>query len=153
MRRQKPPCARIYMEVFMADTTICGIAHLALKTRDMQKSLDFYCGVLGLERAFSLGNPEPSIEYIKVGNGQFIELFYTTKHPIDDYTVKSTNNHICLEVEDIFEVEKTLRENGITITIPPKGGSDGNWQCWCQDPDGNNIEFMVISPTSKQATV
>ena len=97
MRRQKPPCARIYMEVFMADTTICGIAHLALKTRDMQKSLDFYCGVLGLEKAFSLGNPEPSIEYIKVGNGQFIELFYTTKHPIDDYTVKSTNNHICLE--------------------------------------------------------
>lgn len=137
----------------MGNMTIDGIAHLALTVTDMEKSLDFYCRILGLERAFTLGPADkPSIEYIKVGQGQFIELFYPKGNEVVT-TSRSTNNHVCLEVEDIWEVEKTLKENNITITIPPKGGgADGNWQCWCRDPDGYHIEFMTISPTSKQAT-
>jgi lactoylglutathione lyase len=33
---------------------ITGIGHLALWVGDMEKSLHFYCGILGFERAFEL---------------------------------------------------------------------------------------------------
>ena len=30
-------------------------------------------------------------------------------------------------------------------------GLDRNRQCWIEDPDGNRIEFMQMSPESMQA--
>ena len=57
---------------------ITSLAHVAFHVTDMQKSLDFYCGVLGLTKAFELHDDEgqPWIVYLKVCKGQFIELFY-----------------------------------------------------------------------------
>ena len=57
---------------------ITGIAHAAINTKDMEKSLDFYIRVLGFSKAFSIEHPEtkaPWIEYLQSGS-QFIELFY-----------------------------------------------------------------------------
>jgi lactoylglutathione lyase len=131
---------------------IDSIAHVAYNVKDMQKSLDFYCGFLGFTHAFSLTNDkgEPWIEYIKAGPDQFIELFYS---PADrEFTPsKSTNNHICLDVEDILEVEKALTEANLEIVIPLKGREGANWQIWSKDPDGNFIEFMYVHPDSQQA--
>nr|WP_308737680.1 VOC family protein [Paenibacillus sp. AR247] len=57
---------------------IRGIGHLAFDVADMNKSIDFYCGILGFKKAFSIEDDHgnPWIEYIKVREGQFIELFY-----------------------------------------------------------------------------
>ena len=134
----------------MANTTIKGIAHLALTVRDMEKSLDFYCRVLGFEKAFTTDRDgKPWIVYLKAGESQFFELFYPDKD-VPDYTLKSTNNHVCLEVEDIFELEKALDEKGWPIDVRPKQGKDTNWQLWVKDPDGNRIELMQYAPGCPQ---
>ena len=54
---------------------ITGLAHVALVASDMQKSLDFYCGALGLTHAFSIPREDgtPWIEYLKICPGQFLE--------------------------------------------------------------------------------
>jgi lactoylglutathione lyase len=141
----------------MANTTdisgIEGIAHIAFRVRDMQKSLDFYCNLLGFKHAFTLRNDEgkPQIEYLKAGDNQFIELFYGDPAG-PRVTPRATNNHICLSVADIHETARALEDRGIELVIPVRGREGANWQCWCRDPDENYIEFMYIHPDSFQAT-
>ncbi len=124
------------------------ISHLAFDVSDMEKSLDFYCGKLGFEKAFSLNdeNGNPWIEYIKVCTGQFIELFYGGKKE----NPKSAYSHLCLQVEDIYEIQERMEAMGVQIDVPVKQGKDKNMQCWVHDPDGNRIEFMQIMPQSPQ---
>ncbi|MCS7462902.1 VOC family protein [Paenibacillus doosanensis] len=132
---------------------IKGIGHNAYTVRDMEKSLHFYCDILGFRRIFELRKPpanEPWIEYLKVKDGQFIELFYggIKKTEVDMQTIGY--NHLCLEVDDIHEIAAHLKSKGVTLDVEPKQGLDLNYQCWAKDPDGNRIEFMQLHPDSPQ---
>ncbi|CAG7628020.1 VOC family protein [Paenibacillus allorhizosphaerae] len=128
------------------------IGHLALTVQDMERSLQFYCGVLGCKKAFELHNDkgEPWIVYIKVCEGQFIELFYGGENKPEAVPRPIGFNHLCLEVDDIHAIAAHLKKNGITLDVEPKRGKDGNDQCWVKDPDGNRIEFMKLNPGSPQ---
>ncbi|MDB5053226.1 MAG: Glyoxalase/bleomycin resistance protein/dioxygenase [Bacilli bacterium] len=131
---------------------IKGIGHLALTVEDMEKSLQFYCNVLGFEKAFEIHDDEnkPWIVYIKVCPGQFIELFYGGLHKAgnNDKPNQIGFNHLCLEVYDIHEIANHLKSKGLTLDVEPIRGKDNNYQCWAKDPDGNRIEFMQLSPDS-----
>jgi len=131
---------------------VLGIAHTAYNTPQMDKMLDFYCAKLGFKHAFSIKDNDgnPWIEYLKLADNSFIELFYSTPEKI-----KNGDNrygHICIRVSDIHVIADHLKANDIPILWGgPSMGKDKNWQCWCEDPDGNKIEFMYISPDSLQA--
>jgi lactoylglutathione lyase len=128
------------------------IGHLALKVKDMEQSIHFYCNILGFQRAFELRDKEgrPWIEYIKVCEGQFIELFYGGENKPAPVANEIGFNHLCLEVHDIHEIAAHLKANGVTLDVEPKQGMDTNYQCWAKDPDGNRIEFMQLMPGSPQ---
>lgn len=127
-----------------------GIGHLALKVEDMEKSLHFYCDILGFKHAFDIQDDhgQPVIEYIKVVPGQFIELFYGGKETPEFNDNSIGFNHLCLEVNDIYEIADHLKSKGIPLTVEPMIGKDHNYQCWVKDPDGNDIEFMQLDPRS-----
>jgi predicted lactoylglutathione lyase len=57
---------------------IKSIAHIAFQVNDMEASLKFY-ETFGIKKAFSISddNGKPQIEYLKISDGQFIELFYS----------------------------------------------------------------------------
>ncbi len=131
---------------------IKGIAHVAYTVSNMEKALHFYCDQLGFEKAFEIkdDNGNPWINYIKIGNGQFIELFYGGKIRTSSEQNEAGFSHLCLEVDDIRKVAETLEKKGLTLDVKPKQGKDFNWQCWIKDPDGNRIELMQISPQSPQ---
>jgi catechol 2,3-dioxygenase-like lactoylglutathione lyase family enzyme len=131
---------------------IKGIGHLALTVLDMEKSLHFYCDILGLKRAFELkdSNGNPWIINVKIAEGQYLELMYGGVNRYEYVEENAGLSHICLEVDDIFETAETLRKNGIVLDIEPKKGSDLNYQCWACDPDGHRIEFMQFDPNSPQ---
>ena len=59
-------------------------------------------------------------------------------------------NHFCLECDDLDVTAARLRDAGVKLTVESKMGLDGNRQCWIEDPDGNRIEFMQMSPSSMQ---
>ena len=126
-----------------------GIGHTAYNTPQMDAILDFYCNKLEFKHAFTIKNDkdEPWIEYIKLADNSFVEFFYRDpgEHGDNRYA------HLCIRVSDIDATAEFLKSKGVTITSGPSTGKDGNSQCWCADPDGNRIEFMCISPTSKQA--
>ncbi|ADU31997.1 VOC family protein [Evansella cellulosilytica] len=129
---------------------IKGIGHLALTVQNMEKSLHFYCDLLGFQRAFDIPDDKgnPWIEYIKVAPGQFIELFYGGEVPSPYADEKIGFNHLCLEVNDIHEIADHLKSKGVTLDVEPNRGKDNNYQCWVKDPDGNRIEFMQLDPSS-----
>lgn len=130
------------------------IAHGAVTVRDMDESLTFYTKALGFEKAFSIPNPEtgaPWIEYLAIGGGQFLELFYggKTENPWNSALIGF--NHFCMEVEDIYAIAQQIKDAGYVLTTEPKQGADGNWQAWVTDPNGVRIELMKIDPNSPQA--
>jgi lactoylglutathione lyase len=116
----------------------------------MEKSLHFYCDVLGMKKVFDLKrDSKPWIEYIKICDGQFIELFHVgegDKPP----SVKSgiSYSHLCLLVSDIHAACEAVKKAGYPLDKEPSMGLDNNWQAWLVDPDGNRIELMQISPDS-----
>jgi lactoylglutathione lyase len=130
---------------------ITGIAHIAITAKDMDKSLDFYTRVLGFKKAFEIPNPQtgaPWINYIYIGNEQFVELFYdgTKDNPWSEEL--RGFNHICLRVDDIHSVVERIQKEGGVISDGPKQGCDHNWQAWITDPDGIRVELMQIDEQS-----
>ncbi|WP_066195976.1 VOC family protein [Gracilibacillus timonensis] len=128
------------------------IGHTAYTVANMEESLTFYCDYLGFEKLFELNNPEgePWIVYVKVCEGQFIELFYggEKRNPTDESTIGY--QHLCLEVDDMNKLVTDLKAKGVTLDVEPQQGLDKNYQCWVKDPDGNRIEFMELHPESPQ---
>jgi catechol 2,3-dioxygenase-like lactoylglutathione lyase family enzyme len=141
------------LALFKEDTVMTtGIGHLALTTKNMEKSAKFYTEALGFKKVFSLPEPgtgSPWIEYFMAGE-QFVELFYhgSVDNPWKD-DIRGFN-HICLEVDDIYAAAKQVEAAGFKMDRQPVEGSDKNWQAWLTDPDGVRIELMQISPESPQ---
>ena len=128
---------------------IAAIAHVAYNVKDMRASLDFYVKKLGMKHAFSISRDDgsPWIEYIKLADGQFIELFYSE----GGFQQPASYAHLCLRVECCVQAQRQLEAAGVEIDVPAKQGKDGNWQLWIHDPDGNRIEIMEINPESPPA--
>lgn len=127
---------------------IKGIGHVAYNTADMERALQFYCDILGFQKAFSItdDNGDPWINYLLLPGGQFLELFYNRPNMQEN----SAYSHLCLEVEDIHALAAHLGSKNVPLDSEPRRGKDSNWQCWAKDPDGNRIEFMQLMPASPQ---
>jgi lactoylglutathione lyase len=131
-----------------------GIAHLAVTTKDMEKSLDFYINALGLKKVFEIPNKDtgkPWINYLHMAGRQFVELFYNGDKDNPWQSGTRGFNHICFEVDDINAAVEKITRAGYTMDSLPKQGSDMNWQAWVKDPDGIRVELMQIDPQSPQA--
>lgn len=131
---------------------ITGIGHVAFVISDLERSLNFYCGKLGLRRAFHLdreGTPSPWIVYLQIAPGHFLELFPGGTG--ENGTRPLGYNHFCLLVDDLAATLKELEARGLSVTAEPVRGLDNNWQYWLKDPDGNLIELMQIVADSPHA--
>jgi glyoxylase I family protein len=128
---------------------IKNLAHICILAKDLNRSLNFYCGALGLKRHFDfLKNGELFGFYLAVAPGQFIEIFKTDPGA----EIRSQQiHHFCLEVDDIDALRDGLVKHGVEVTTK-KLGCDQTWQCWCKDPDGTEVEFQQYTARSSQFT-
>ncbi len=132
---------------------IKALTHVAVRVMDIDKALAFYCGVLGLREQFRLQgkNGPPWLVYVKIAEGQFIELFPGASGSHEERTTAGPA-HLCLEVDDIHATFAELTGRGMV----PKDGkgphyaADNAWQFWTADPDGNPIEFHQFTDESMQ---
>jgi glyoxylase I family protein len=125
------------------------LAHICIFSKDLESSLDFYCGALGLKRHFDFFKDGVLFGfYLQVAPGQFIEIF---KADPAARVCSQRIHHFCLEVENIDALRDALIKRGVEVT-PKKFGCDQTWQCWCKDPDGTEVEFQQYTPQSSQFT-
>jgi lactoylglutathione lyase len=132
---------------------ITGLTHAAILVADLDRSLRFYVEVLGLPEQFRLMNDDGGVclVYLKVGDGQFVELFPGAKAAHAE-PGGAAFVHICLQVDDIQAAYRELTARGLVAKGEPILGGDNAWQFWTEDPDGNPIEFHQFTSESKQIT-
>jgi lactoylglutathione lyase len=132
---------------------ITGFGHIAIKVKDLEKSLDFYVNKLGFEYFLDLKRDDGTvwIVYLRITDTQFLELFPGAEG--DRAPGKEANgvNHLCLTIEDMPATVARMKANGVTMLSEMKQGIDGNPNAWVEDPDGNRYELMEMTPGCIQA--
>ncbi len=129
---------------------IKALAHVSIKTSDLEKTTAFYCGTLGMEKLFDFTCKGNVIGfYIKASHDTFIEVFQ------DDKTTPPTTpqnpHHFCLLTENIEQVRQILQNVGYAPG-DIKTGADHSLQFWIKDPSGVDVEFHQYSEQSAQLT-
>jgi lactoylglutathione lyase len=127
-----------------------SLGHIALKVKDLDKSIAFYTK-LGFPEFLRLTEEdgETWIVYMRITDDLFIELF---PGAAVGTTVTDQNgvglNHLSLSVDDIEATEAHLKRVGIALSQPRRNerGVDHNRGAWIEDPDGNRIEIMEMAP-------
>jgi lactoylglutathione lyase/glyoxylase I family protein len=142
------------------------LAHLCLKTSQLDRMTAFYCDALGASVRFRYLNPAGQMVggYFDLGGGTFIEIFdhadahrrskspkslEALEEPRDPWL--SRYNHFCLQVEQLDAYVTLLESRGVTVT-GRKTGNDRSRQAWIKDPDGNLVELQEYTPESRQLT-
>ena len=127
--------------------SIKSIAHVCIKTTDLDATADFYCGALGFTRHFDFTRKGKVIGfYMKTASENFVEVFLADEI---SGVEKQSLNHFCLETESLGG----LRQKLITRGYEPgeiKMGADQTLQFWMKDPNGLALEFQEYSEKSAQ---
>ena len=120
--------------------TIQGLDHLVLTVRSIEKTISFYCDVLGLT-AETFNNGRMALKF---GSQKF------NLHEVGrEFEPKAAapvpgSQDFCLVVELLSDYIKRLKKNGISIIEGPveKVGALGILNSvYIRDPDGNLIEL------------
>ncbi|HEU0199666.1 MAG TPA: lactoylglutathione lyase [Burkholderiaceae bacterium] len=122
------------------------ILHTMLRVGDLQRSIDFYTQVLGMQLLRSTDRPEQKYTLAFVGYGPeseqaAIELTYN--YGVDKYDLGSAFGHVAIGVDDVYAACEKIRAAGGNVTREPgpvKGGT--TVIAFVQDPDGYKIELI-----------
>jgi catechol-2,3-dioxygenase len=109
-----------------------GLSHIALKTRDLKKTEEFYLKVLGLKVAFR--HPPSMIFLTTPGSGDLLNFVKTSKRSSGNQGLE----HIGFKVSAtaLKRLERKLDEQSITIE-----GRRGDSAFYIIDPNGYQIEY------------
>lgn len=132
---------------------ITGIGHVAYRVQDMERSLAFYCGIVGLEELARLNRDDGSLWliYLRVSDDTILELFPGGDEPGPAASPRARGYaHVSFSVDDLVGTLAAMRARGLTTEGEPKRGADGNLGFWIEDPDGIRIELMEHAPDGLQ---
>ncbi|MQW59687.1 VOC family protein [Sinorhizobium meliloti] len=132
--------------------TVSSITHVAIRVKDIDRTLDFYINKLGFSELMRLDRDGRLwLVYLRITDDQYLEVF-PEAHGADVPGPEAVGyNHMCLAVPDIEQTVRELEAAGVSLLRPKIQGADGNWQTWIADPDGHRIELMQMSPDGMQA--
>jgi catechol 2,3-dioxygenase-like lactoylglutathione lyase family enzyme len=128
---------------------IKSLAHVCLKTTDLNATAAFYCGALGMTKHFDFVRRGQVIGfYMKMANDTFVEVFLADEIEKID---KQILHHFCLETESLEDLRNHLIQRGYSPG-ELKMGADHTPQFWMKDPNGMDLEFQEYTPASAQLT-
>ena len=122
------------------------ILHTMLRVGDLQRSIDFYTKIMGMQLLRTTDRPEQKYSLAFVGYGDershaVLELTYN--YGVTSYEIGGAFGHIAIAVPDAADACNRIRAAGGTVTReagPVKGGT--TVIAFVQDPDGYKIELI-----------
>jgi lactoylglutathione lyase len=125
--------------------------HTMLRVGDLQRSIDFYTNVLGMELLRTTERPDQnySLAFVAYNGGNKngeAEIELTYNHGVSDYELGSAYGHIALGVDDVAATCERIRAAGGNITReagPVKGGK--TVIAFVEDPDAYKIELIEVA--------
>ena len=121
-----------------------------LRVGDLQRSIDFYTRVLGMQLLRTTERPAQKYSLAFVGYGgnpDQAEIELTHNHGIDHYDLGSAYGHIAIAVPDAKAACERIRSQGGAVTReagPVQGGD--TVIAFVADPDGYKIELIEHRP-------
>lgn len=124
-----------------------SIHHVGLLVQNLEKSLEFYQGVLGL----SINNYRPDAKlpyrgaWLWVGRPEDNQMIHLMELPSPDPTEGrpahgGRDRHFCVSVRSVDDLVKRLDNAGISFTL----SASGRKAVFYRDPDSNVIECAEI---------
>jgi len=122
------------------------ILHTMRRVGDLEKSLDFYCNVLGMKLLRRKDYPGGEFTLAFVGYGEESEaavLELTHNWGVDTYDLGNAYGHIALEVDDIYATCAEIKAKGGTVTREPGPMKHGTTViAFIEDPNGYKVELI-----------
>ena len=122
------------------------LLHTMLRVGDLQRSIDFYTRVMGMQLLRTTERPEQKYSLAFVGYGrnpEHAEIELTYNHGVDRYDLGNAYGHIAIEVPDAAAACERIRAGGGNVTRaagPVAGGT--TVIAFVTDPDGYKIELI-----------
>lgn len=122
------------------------IAHVMIRVKDLDESINFYVNVLNMKELKRSENEKYQYTIVFVGYGSIndsttIELTYNWDQ--SEYNHGDAFGHICLEVEDVYRTCEVIKNKGGNVSREPgpvKGGT--SIIAFITDPNGYKIELI-----------
>jgi lactoylglutathione lyase len=114
--------------------------HTMVRVANLDESLAFYCGALGLVEIRRVDRPAGRFTLVFLAapgdESAQVELTYNW----DPETLGGGRNfgHLAYAVDDIYASCQKLRDAGVTINRPPRDGH----MAFVRSPDGISIELL-----------
>ena len=114
--------------------------HTMVRVTDIEKSLYFYCELLGLKEMRRIDRPEHkySLVFVAAEKTPDAEIELTYNYDPEEYTSGRNFGHLAFRVNDIYESCQRLMDGGVTINRPPRDGR----MAFVRSPDGISIELL-----------
>ncbi|BBU60097.1 lactoylglutathione lyase [Methylosinus sp. C49] len=121
--------------------------HTMIRVGDLDDSLDFFCGKLGLAEVRRTENEKGRFTLVylaapddlpqaKDAGAPLVELTYNWDE--HDYAGGRNFGHLAFAVDDIYAVCARLQAAGVTINRPPRDG----YMAFIRSPDQISIELL-----------
>jgi len=122
--------------------------HTMLRVGDLERSLRFYCEVLGMRLLRRKDYPEGRFTLAFVGYGdeaQHTVVELTHNWDTAGYELGTGFGHLALGVDDIHAACNQLRTKGAKIVREPGPMKHGGSEiAFVEDPDGYRIELIQL---------
>lgn len=129
------------------------ILHTMLRVVDLERSIQFYTDVLGMQEISRKDYPDGKFTLAFLGYGrnpEHAELELTHNWGVDHYELGTAYGHIALGVDDIHAACDKIRAAGGKITREPGPMKHGTTViAFVQDPDGYKVELIEQSSRTR----
>jgi lactoylglutathione lyase len=129
------------------DTSRFRLLHTMIRVLDLDKSIDFYCRLLGMKllrkREVEAGRyTNAFVGYGDDATDTVLELTYNWDQK-EPYAIGSGFGHLAVGVPDIYGTCEKLAQEGVKIPRPPGPLKFGTAViAFIEDPDGYKIEVI-----------
>ena len=114
--------------------------HTMVRVADLDESLDFYCGSLGLVELNRKEVPGGrfTLVFLAAPGDESAQVELTWNWDPEEYTGGRNFGHLAYRVEDIYATCQSMMDRGVTINRPPRDGH----MAFVRSPDGISIELL-----------
>jgi len=114
--------------------------HTMVRVTDIDASLEFYCGQLGLQelRRYDSEEGRFTLVFLAAKGDEEAQLELTHNWDPEGYDEGRNFGHLAYQVDDIYATCQRLMDAGVTINRPPRDGH----MAFVRSPDNISIELL-----------
>ncbi len=114
--------------------------HTMVRVTDIDASLQFYCGALGLREQRRIENDKGrfTLVFLAAPGDEAAQIELTWNWDPEPYGAGRNFGHVAYEVDDIYATCRRLMEHGVTINRPPRDGR----MAFVRSPDRISVELL-----------